>query len=495
MKVCVAPRGNFVGRGFTLTKSCELSTFTARRNVHREDSTARDEDIIEPASARIEDIYHETPKVSKPRSLPVSPLMDPSFLAARNKHQAVKRPPPRKPATPFQQKLYNNPYARALATPPRTCNVTRQVMPKFFLLDFNLMAHPVTKTPYWVPRSLAGKYKAISGGGEGLERSEDRHEDEGIDGLGEESGMELEGGEEGGEGKNYAMGINESGRDSGETPETELRGDEKRGDINGLGRDLGKESETNSTELEMDSELKSTAGTTEVNLSSPDTEQNPPPSTTLDPKLPKIKTSSIGPRIYLSARQLLFRGINTSKSGLNHLPQHLAPIRMASIKESRYTLKRSIWREDMPDFLLELMRRRAAEALIYLALLKKGYLGACTDWEDVKRKQQVGAILWMRGKDTPRSMGDRADPGEFATLDVTKGSGVRHRIPIHNLERLLGEKHIQELKNNANWIFRTDMVVLKHKRNTIDSQEMLWKLQGFLAEHGYLDRPGEDLVT
>lgn len=110
-----------------------------------------------PAGALIEDaapsVIHERP------SLPISPLMDPNYIAAKEKH-IVKKPRAGKNPEPFQQMLAKNPYARALAYPLRKCLLTYNVLPSFFLQDFSLMAHPETGGPWYVPRSLANRKKA-----------------------------------------------------------------------------------------------------------------------------------------------------------------------------------------------------------------------------------------------------------------------------------------------------------------------------------------------
>ncbi|KAH8768591.1 hypothetical protein BGZ57DRAFT_766090 [Hyaloscypha finlandica] len=83
--------------------------------------------------------------------------MDPDVIAAKEKYVARKPRPSKNPEL-LQQILGKNPYARALATPLRRCALTCNALPSFFLQDFNLMAHPETGNPWYVPRSLA-KYK------------------------------------------------------------------------------------------------------------------------------------------------------------------------------------------------------------------------------------------------------------------------------------------------------------------------------------------------
>jgi len=80
--------------------------------------------------------------------------MDSDAIAAKEKWVAQKSQPSKKPED-FQQMLAKNPYARALATPLRRCQLTNNALPSFFLQGFNLMAHPETGIPWYVPRSLA----------------------------------------------------------------------------------------------------------------------------------------------------------------------------------------------------------------------------------------------------------------------------------------------------------------------------------------------------
>lgn len=128
------------------------------------------------------------------RPLPIPKIMDPVYLQARDKHKQPRQvivgyrrldlghgrlqdieeeDGPRREApdvrnlkpvqdsetmTPFQIKLYTNPYARALATSIRQCNLTRARLPSHFLLQFGLFMPQVESPssqqsdnvkPYW----------------------------------------------------------------------------------------------------------------------------------------------------------------------------------------------------------------------------------------------------------------------------------------------------------------------------------------------------------
>jgi hypothetical protein len=51
----------------------------------------------------------DTPRSLARRPLPLSPLMDPAYLAAKQKYRLPKAAPSKEP-TPFQQQLAKNPY-------------------------------------------------------------------------------------------------------------------------------------------------------------------------------------------------------------------------------------------------------------------------------------------------------------------------------------------------------------------------------------------------
>lgn len=101
--------------------------------------------------------------------LPLSPLLDPDLLGARNRYKLPKLEPSSEPSA-FQKKLQKNPYgtiafrivpystatkwcsAQALATPVRQCAVTGSRLPNFFLLGFGLIPHPRTGKPWQMPK-------------------------------------------------------------------------------------------------------------------------------------------------------------------------------------------------------------------------------------------------------------------------------------------------------------------------------------------------------
>ncbi|KAI0525629.1 hypothetical protein F5B22DRAFT_633698 [Xylaria bambusicola] len=80
--------------------------------------------------------------------------MDPSYWDAVTRHQAPKAKAG-KATNSVERQFRKNPFAEALATPIRQCTASRTRLPSFFLQDFNLISHPETGQPWWVPRSLS----------------------------------------------------------------------------------------------------------------------------------------------------------------------------------------------------------------------------------------------------------------------------------------------------------------------------------------------------
>jgi hypothetical protein len=345
--------------------------------------------------------------------------MDPDAIAAKERWVA-RKPRPSKNPEDFQQMLAKIPYARALATPLRRCQLTYNALPSFFLQGFNLMEHPETGIPWYVPRSLA---VAKKGEPQLLE---------------EQAGLELERKE-----------------------------------------DMEQPSQSNKTSAEF--------------------------------------TTALGYTVYVLASQHILRAMQDPKGyGRKHSkktkymaklrgivipengpPSRFIPDRYRQSKSAAKFLSAAGWREDMHEFILRLMRRRIVENLVTLTNLKRGYVVGCSEWEDALAKPQIGAFLWTGGAGEMEEGVDA--PPEFATLDTTIGrkeESKTKKIPVHNLRRLLGKDKLAELREKLpSGIFKRDVVVLKHKQQTVDVEMQLWRLQGFLAEYRNLYRDLEEPPT
>jgi hypothetical protein len=104
----------------------------------------------------LERVNRENKTITTPvGDLPISPLMDPVYHETRTRWTKPKAPQ----RTVFEKQkwrrhLERNPWALALATPMRRCPGTSTCLPKFFLQDFNIVLHPETEQPWFVPTSL-----------------------------------------------------------------------------------------------------------------------------------------------------------------------------------------------------------------------------------------------------------------------------------------------------------------------------------------------------
>ncbi|RYP78247.1 hypothetical protein DL771_000724 [Monosporascus sp. 5C6A] len=140
--------------------------YSSSHRIYRHYATGPSQDVAQPrapsAAATGEPKNKEEPFNVDPVNkkvetavgdLPLSPVMDPSFWEARQRYQTPKAKPG-KAQNSVERQLRANPFAKALATPLRQCSITHQRLPKFFLQDFNLIQHPETGAPWWVPRSL-----------------------------------------------------------------------------------------------------------------------------------------------------------------------------------------------------------------------------------------------------------------------------------------------------------------------------------------------------
>lgn len=193
----------------------------------------------------------------------------------------------------------------------------------------------------------------------------------------------------------------------------------------------------------------------------------------------------LGPTVYTIARKEFLHAIsNKKKIGYSaEFQKHFIDSQLLKNPRSRQLFSKARWRVDIDEFLLELMRRRVVEDLSGLLKLKRGYVVGCKDWAAAFSKTQTGAYLWT-GK------GEENQPSEFVTLDL--GVTKKQKIPTHNLNTLLGEEKLEELKAKfGNKIFDSDILTLRHRRRTVDLQMKLWKLQGYLAE--YRETPGFEM--
>ncbi|KAJ4398056.1 hypothetical protein N0V85_006382 [Neurospora sp. IMI 360204] len=164
----------------TIQKCCATAPYISRRPLHQtslfRSSSHNDSnneppkdssDYTEDFDLDPDDFYSSRPYQIDPTTksvltktgltLPLSPIMDPTYHSSRNRWKERKptsRPPGQR-VSKFSQLLESNPFALALAAPLRACTATDVLLPKPFLQKFNLLRHPDTDEPWFVPADLS----------------------------------------------------------------------------------------------------------------------------------------------------------------------------------------------------------------------------------------------------------------------------------------------------------------------------------------------------
>lgn len=141
--------------------------------------------------------------------------------------------------------------------------------------------------------------------------------------------------------------------------------------------------------------------------------------------------------------------------------------------------KNAIWRDDMGDMLLRMMRKYATDALTIrgnrLREPKHKFIEPCPSWKDVEGVRLRGCVLWLPGRK------DAAE--QYTTLDID-GAQYGRKMVVYNLHWLLGEEEVQRLRDSAEVFRDGEIFVLKQWRSMsmMRLHLLLWKLQGYLAE-------------
>ncbi|KAI5924402.1 hypothetical protein F4810DRAFT_141773 [Camillea tinctor] len=334
----------------------------------------------------------KTIKTTRGRKLPLSPVMDPSYWEAKQRHHKQKADP-RRPRTEMERMVSRNPFAKALATSIRLCTASKTRLPRFFLQEFKLLSHPETQQPWWVPRSLA----------------------------------------------------------PGQPPPH-------------LARD------ENST--------KNKLGTKEYN---PSWDEDSSPAAGQPDKGDKLIYAPAG---HVLARKDLIHSFTVKKSGFdNHNKKIYGPL----TSPYKNLQKKAIWREDMDEFMLDLMRddicsfiHHLAKVSFYMGVdrVSERHIVPFTNWDDLNVSIQ-GAVLWFgdNGEATDPDSA-RQQPGPLATYDVKNGA-IQETILVHNMPLLLGAELAEKLKTESIGLNEGTMFYLAGT-NTTRLQYKLWRLQGYL---------------
>ncbi|KAH6641379.1 hypothetical protein F5144DRAFT_600018 [Chaetomium tenue] len=215
-----------------------------------------------------------------------------------------------------------------------------------------------------------------------------------------------------------------------------------------------------------------------------------PESAKAGPKAGKSATylndsNKVGPAAYTLCRQQLLQELQRDKSPYFRGQKRLLRMSRYGQSNSGSLLNRAHWRSDMDAVLLEIMRRRVVERLGYFSKMVTGldrnYLIKCEKWDDVKELDHRGCLLYLGPPDNSASSESISEyvPPRLSTMDM---GPVRFgaKLAVHNMRELLGEKHLGQLRQQAE-LLRDGSLYLLGRMPTSPLQMMLWKLQGYMA--------------
>ncbi|RDA90796.1 hypothetical protein CP533_3631 [Ophiocordyceps camponoti-saundersi (nom. inval.)] len=411
-----------IARRATPSRSAVLLHIHGRRWVSYDKNTLTTEAILQKVEAGLGEDVHGKPLrielASKTLStaagrLPISPILDPNWIKPRRRPRKDR---PTEPTGRFRTKLAKNPYAHALATPLRRCVNTNVTLPRYFLQDFEQVTHPSTLKPWWAPGPLSLDHV--------FKESPRRSVNDGVD-AGDavvESAVEA---------------TNES-----ESPQTS-------DSIPPCGQRMPN---TGNCHRQMP-----------ITAVSSSERQQPPVPDTRPYRAPLTA--------YTLCRKSVIDLMGTKKKYSSIMGSMRSG--MAVTTESR----QAVWRQDMGDVLLAMLRRRATDALIQRGNPTKDEedqsIFTCASWSDVQRVVRRGCVLWL-----PRQE-DAAQ--QYATLDIEEAH-YGSKMAVHNLVWLLGHEEARRLKDQSAMFRSSEVMVLTHwnSMSMMRLHLLLWRLQGYL---------------
>ena len=136
-----------------------------------------------------------------------------------------------------------------------------------------------------------------------------------------------------------------------------------------------------------------------------------------------------------------------------------------------------VWREDMADFAVDVLCKKALDGLKSLA--QRGgrkFIAGCEDWSKLDAVRQPAAVLYLRDYDGKEGDSPPVDcPPPYAIIQH-RG---KQKVPVYNITALLGRDVLRRLKEQDPESFGDMLAVLKNKRATLDVQRSLWRLMGY----------------
>jgi len=213
---------------------------------------------------------------------------------------------------------------------------------------------------------------------------------------------------------------------------------------------------------------------------------------------PPAKTKPPGPLAYVLASKELLTSFQEKDTPLYGAQRKL----MRQTGGGRYNeaLNQATWRSDMSSFVLELLRRRTVDNLLFFAEFvekqDRKYLIRLDRWDDVSKYNHRGCLLVLGGGKPQGSAKSGAGIGDMdhksmegstainlpARLSTMTLEGKRFggKLAVHDLEALLGEEHTSRLRQESTLLSEGNLFLLG-RRKTERLQLLIWKLQGYMA--------------
>jgi hypothetical protein len=320
--------------------------------------------------------------------------------------------------------------AEALRSPMRWCKNTNTILPRYFLQDFELVEHPdPEQTNAW-----------FAPGPLNFERVMPRHIDEGF------------------------------------KPGNRVRHDQKAGSkeqVWEVPKQLTPAAQKTNAQVESAEEAEavleaeSEAGTQAVAADEARGEDEL--ATYEDDRDPRFRAPFVS---YALARKSVIDMIGRRK---NYQSRMSARSGTAALR----TNNQKVFRPDMGDVLLKMLRRLAVDTLITRSdregKQSDKFIAPVKSWEEAKKHVGRGSILYIPNE-------DMQDANSYATLDV-EGASYGSKVAVHDLRYLLGEEELERLKSESGAFNDHDILILTdHRSLSMRSLHMLlWRLQGYLA--------------
>lgn len=186
-----------------------------------------------------------------------------------------------------------------------------------------------------------------------------------------------------------------------------------------------------------------------------------------------------GPSAYILSRQDLLKSLVTPKSTYYNQQRRLG--RKTTSAPLISVLNRATWSPNMDILVLELLRRRIVEDLLYLSEKSveqnRKYLIKLSSLNDLEGKHEPGCVLHMAS--TIASEGSNFQDSVALPSSTIEG---KDEIPLHDITQLLGTEHVARLRSESPMLSEGSLFLLGRKRSA-ETQLKLWKLQGYLAQH------------